>query len=57
MPFEEKIVVRISKTQRKMLESLIDPDKHLWCISDVVREAINHYLKAYLSSETPKPPT
>jgi len=54
MPLEETIVVRISRTQRKMLESLIDPDKHLWCISDVVRKAINQYLKAYMSSETPK---
>jgi hypothetical protein len=43
------LVVKITETQKKLLESLVNPDKWLWTVSDVVREAINRYVKEELN--------
>ncbi len=50
-PFKEVLVVKVTQTQRKLLESLVNPDRDLYTISDVVREAIRRYLKEELNKK------
>jgi hypothetical protein len=50
-PYKKVLVVKITEMQWKLLQSLVNPDKHLWTISDVVREAINRYLKEELNKK------
>jgi hypothetical protein len=50
-PYKEVLVVKITETQKKLLESLVNPNKELWTVSDVVREAINRYVKEELNKK------
>jgi len=50
-PYKKVLVVKITEMQWKLLQSLVNPDKHLWTVSDVVREAINRYVKEELNKK------
>jgi hypothetical protein len=50
-PYKEVLVVKITETQKKLLESLVNPNKELWTVSDVVRDAINRYVKEELNKK------
>lgn len=44
-PLSENLVVRITRTEKRLLESLINEKKGLFFLSDVVRQAIKEYLQ------------
>lgn len=44
-PLSEQIVVRLTRTEKRLLESLINEKKGLFFLSDVVRQAIKEYLQ------------